>query len=70
MFSVAGPEFQVGVLAPEDFWEKIFPGEEFLPVGESSVVRLAFLCHLYNYMSRSEIARDSPTVTIRRISSS
>lgn len=38
--------FQVGVLAPEEWW-KIFPSKRFQPLGESIVVMLTFVCHLH-----------------------
>ena len=50
-FSVACAEFQVGVLAPEEFRWKIFPGEDFQPLGACFCV--SFAC---------EIARDAPLV--------
>ena len=42
------------LLASEEFLWKIFPGEDFQPLSESSVVMLAFVCHLHK-----KIARDS-----------
>ena len=51
---VACTGFQVDVLASEEFLWKIFPGEDFQPLSESSVVMLAFVCHLHK-----KIARDS-----------
>ena len=39
--------FQVGVLAPEKFWWKIFPGKRLQPLGESSVVVLTVVCYLH-----------------------
>ena len=45
-FSGARAEFQVSVVVPEEFREKIFTGEDFQSFGESSVVYQACFCVL------------------------